>query len=80
MTYNPDWSTGDGGITELTGDVTATGPGVVASTLNTTLDAVPTPVADVNFADQQALSFRIENRTSDPGSPTEGQIWLRTDL
>jgi hypothetical protein len=22
----------------------------------------------------------IENRTSDPGSPVTGQIWLRTDL
>jgi hypothetical protein len=22
----------------------------------------------------------IENRTSDPGSPVSGQIWLRTDL
>lgn len=22
----------------------------------------------------------IENRTSDPGSPAVGQIWLRTDL
>ncbi len=22
----------------------------------------------------------IETRTSDPGSPVEGQIWLRTDL
>jgi hypothetical protein len=24
--------------------------------------------------------FRIENRTSDPGAPAVGQIWLRTDL
>ena len=24
--------------------------------------------------------FVIENRTSDPGSPATGQIWLRTDL
>lgn len=36
--------------------------------------------ATVNFNDHQALSFRIENRTSDPGSPTVGQLWLRTDL
>jgi hypothetical protein len=28
----------------------------------------------------QAVSFRLENRTSDPGSPATGQIWLRTDL
>lgn len=45
-----------------------------------TLDTIDPPVASVDFADQQALSFRIENRTSDPGTPTTGQIWLRTDL
>lgn len=28
----------------------------------------------------KGLSFVIENRTSDPGSPVIGQIWLRTDL
>jgi hypothetical protein len=26
------------------------------------------------------VDFVIENRTSDPGSPATGQIWLRTDL
>lgn len=36
--------------------------------------------ATVNFNDHQALSFRIENRTSDPGSPSVGRLWLRTDL
>lgn len=25
-------------------------------------------------------SFRFENRTSDPGAPVAGQVWLRTDL
>lgn len=44
------------------------------------LDQMAAPSASVSFADQQATSFRIENRTSDPGSPTTGQIWLRTDL
>lgn len=38
------------------------------------------PTGSVNFNDQQATSFRVENRTSDPGSPTVGQLWLRTDL
>ena len=28
----------------------------------------------------QAIGMRIENRTSDPASPAEGQIWIRTDL
>ena len=45
-----------------------------------TLDTVPQPVASVQFNQQQALQFRVENRTSDPGSPATGQIWLRTDL
>jgi hypothetical protein len=26
------------------------------------------------------VSLTIENRTSDPGSPAAGRIWLRTDL
>lgn len=38
------------------------------------------PTASVEFNQQQALQLRIENRTSDPGSPAIGQIWLRTDL
>lgn len=38
------------------------------------------PTGSVAFNDQQALSFRVENRTSDPVSPTVGQVWLRTDL
>lgn len=45
-----------------------------------TLDTVAAPVGSVNFNDQQATSFRIENRTSDPAIPTVGQIWVRTDL
>jgi hypothetical protein len=35
---------------------------------------------NVDFTDNQALNFRIENRTSDPGTPTVGELWLRTDL
>lgn len=61
------------------GDITVTGGGTIW-TLDLTLDTIIAPVASVDFADQQALSFRIENRTSDPGTPTVGQIWLRTDL
>jgi hypothetical protein len=38
------------------------------------------PTGSVGFNGQQALSFRFENRTSDPGSPATGQVWLRTDL
>lgn len=44
------------------------------------LSDVEAPTASVNFAQQQATSFVIENRTSDPTSPVVGQLWLRTDL
>jgi hypothetical protein len=38
------------------------------------------PTTAVEFAQQQALQFRVENRTSDPGAPAVGQLWIRTDL
>ena len=38
------------------------------------------PVMPLEFAQKQALSFVIENRTSDPANPVTGQLWLRTDL
>jgi hypothetical protein len=44
------------------------------------LDELAVPTASVDFNGQQATSFRVENRTSDPASPSVGQIWLRTDL
>lgn len=44
------------------------------------LDSLTVPSASVNFNGQQATNFRVENRTSDPGSPTTGQLWLRTDI
>lgn len=44
------------------------------------LDEFANPSSAVEFAQQEALQLRIENRTSDPGSPAVGQIWLRTDL
>lgn len=50
------------------------------SSVARTLDIIPAPVAAVNFNGQQATTFLIENRTSDPGSPSTGQFWLRTDL
>jgi hypothetical protein len=39
-----------------------------------------TPFEAVNMNQQQILNLVIENRTSDPGSPVTGQVWLRTDL
>lgn len=44
------------------------------------LDELSTPTSSVGFGQQQLTSARIENRTSDPASPAEGEIWLRTDL
>jgi hypothetical protein len=38
------------------------------------------PGSPVDFLDEEIVNVRIENRTSDPGSPSEGRIWLRTDL
>jgi hypothetical protein len=54
--------------------------GLGAAAIAATLDAIPDPVASVDFAQQQALRFRIENRTSDPAAPAVGEVWLRTDL
>lgn len=36
--------------------------------------------ADVDFNQHQGIEFVVENRTSDPGSPVTGQLWIRTDL
>jgi hypothetical protein len=44
------------------------------------LNNLTAPSGSVNFNDQQATSFRIENRTDEPSAPTVGQIWLRTNL
>ena len=35
---------------------------------------------NVDFRKNQAINFRLENRTSDPASPAVGQMWIRTDL
>lgn len=36
--------------------------------------------ANMDCNQKQMVSMVIENRTSDPVSPVEGQIWLRTDV
>jgi hypothetical protein len=61
------------------GDITVSGSGLVWN-LDLALNQIDIPTGSVNFNGQQATSFRIENRTSDPSSPATGQIWLRTDL
>lgn len=74
---NTSYATGGGTATGTnTGDQTS----IVGIT--GTMAQFNTAVTDGNilFNDEQGLGFRFENRTSDPGSPTVGQVWLRTDL
>ena len=56
------------GHTHIIGNVTG---------LQTALDGKQ---ASGSYANADGTSFVIENRTSDPGAPATGQIWLRTDL
>jgi hypothetical protein len=70
----------DAGLAPASGGGTTNFLRADASFAQPVLSALAVPVASVNFNDQQATNFRIENRTSDPGTPTTGQIWLRTDL
>jgi len=44
------------------------------------LNGLAVPDGPIDFNKQQAVSLVIENRTDDPISPVDGQIWLRTDL
>jgi len=44
------------------------------------LDSAGKVLENMNFDKKQGLAFVIENRTSDPDTPADGQIWLRTDL
>ncbi|MBA7670831.1 hypothetical protein ES703_78978 [subsurface metagenome] len=44
------------------------------------LNELQNPDGGVGFSQQEALQVVVEKRTSDPGSPVNGQIWLRTDL
>lgn len=34
----------------------------------------------LDFNQNEAKEMVVENRTSDPSSPAEGQLWVRTDL
>lgn len=47
---------------------------------NLPLDEVPVPRGTVDFDEHQALNFCLEVRTDAPASPSDGRIWLRSDL
>lgn len=36
--------------------------------------------ANIDFNDNQALNFILENRTDDTGMTVTGQMWFRTDV
>jgi hypothetical protein len=63
-----------------------TGLSVVGRAGNTSgVTAAITSTADYDVLQRSGTSlvmqpYRVENRTSDPGSPAVGQLWLRTDL
>lgn len=44
------------------------------------LNELQNPDGSIEFSQQEALQVAIEKRTDDPGTPVDGQIWLRTDL
>ncbi len=52
----------------------------VAAAKTVKLNEFTNPDGSVEFNQKQALQLVIENLTEDPGSPVEGQIWLRTDV
>jgi len=51
---------------------------VIKSTVK--LNEFQNPDGSVEFNKQQVLQLAGENRTSEPDTPNDGQIWLRTDL
>ena len=50
----------------------------VAAAKTVKLNEFANPDGSVEFNQKQALKFVVENVTDDPGSPVQGQLWLRT--
>ena len=44
------------------------------------LNELSNPDGSIEFSKQEALQLAVEKLTSDPGTPADGQIWLRADL
>jgi len=47
---------------------------------NVKLNELQDPDGSIEFSQQQAVQLVVEKLTSDPGTPVDGQIWLRIDL
>ena len=60
--------------------VTISGPEFMQRMNQPDAPVIQNPDGSVEFATQQALQLAMENRTDDPASPVDGQIWLRADL
>lgn len=45
-----------------------------------TFGTIPVTNDDIDYEQNQAIQFVLENRTSDPGDAVVGQIWFRTDI
>jgi hypothetical protein len=76
-------ASGSSGATDL-GYTAATRELTSSTGTDVTLPLVGSDPGLMSAADKTKLDtgagFVIENRTSDPGSPATGQIWLRTDI
>jgi hypothetical protein len=68
----------------FSGSLTVTGVSAFTNTMSVTgmatLTGGFTLGANANCAGKQLTSLVLENRTSEPSAPVNGQIWFRTDL
>jgi hypothetical protein len=68
---------GGGGVTSVNGD---SGPAVSLNAADVSAEPSGAVSTHAGLTDPHPNGFTLELRTSDPGSPADGRIWLRTDL